>query len=228
MSEEKKKAVYMKGSVATGQGILAYSHIDTPDTSNYGHGCWNCTILHPKKDNIFKTVNKTLREECIKVAKEAFPEVTDLTKIEWPWKDGDKYPKREQHAGMSFMFAKQFPMRRDGVTPNDPIIVLGPDGKSQISAKAIYWGCMGRMRVTPYSYTIPKVFNIEKADGTYETKTVLVKGISLLLKAVQFCGDGQKFKGGHEDLDFDAADGYASAGVSAEVAPKQDSNSLDF
>lgn len=214
MSEVKKKAVYSKTPVATGIGILTYVHVDQPDNSTYGKGLFNATILHPLKDDAYKTLNKALREECIRVAKEAFPEeivngTLDMKKIEWPWRNGDKYPKREQHAGNSFMFAKQYPKRKDG-TPNDPIAVLGPDGRSLLSPKAIYWGCQGRLKVTPYSYSLSKKITKVLADGREVEEDKTVKGIALLLVGIQFCGDGQKFKGGTREVTFDAVEGYSA------------------
>jgi hypothetical protein len=215
MSEVKKKAIYSKTPVATGLGVLTYTHIDTPDNSTYGKGLFNATILHPLKDDAYKTLNKALREECIRIAKEAFPEevvngAIDAKKIEWPWRNGDKYPKREQHAGNSFMFAKQYPKRKDG-TPNDPIAVLGPDGRSIISPKAIYWGCLGKLKVTPYSYSLEKKVTKVLPDGSEVEENRVIKGVALLLIGVQFVGDGQKFKGGNREVTFDAVEGYSAA-----------------
>ena len=209
----KTKAEYGK-KVATGIGRGIYINVATVDKGQNGNNQYKCTILIGKED---KSALTTVREECIRVAKTAFPGV-DLKTIEWPWKDGDAKPKRPGHINHIYLLAKAYATKKDG-TPLNPPRTLSQDGKSAIDPKVLYNGCLVRLSVTPKSYTMPDNVTYVQPDGTRKEVTELKRGISLMLNGVQFCGDAERFAVGGDDDMFDAVESTSCASVTEEELP---------
>jgi hypothetical protein len=127
---------------------------------------YSMSIVLPKDDPDTKPFMTQLKKNCNATAKEKFGD--KVTKIKYPWKDGDE-EERDEWAGCWVIAAKS--KSRPGV--------VGPDLKPVMDPELLYSGAYYRASVSEWGWSHP-------TGG---------KGISLNLDNVMWVKDGESFSG---------------------------------
>ena len=192
MAKEKNPAFGER--IITGEGRCSFPHLAEPDNSKFGQGKYHVDLIFEDDSQSSK-----LKADCIAHAK-AFYKVEDVSEIKFPWKDGNKNAKYTGYEGNEFITAK---------CKQQPNVV--DRNKKVFDPKKVYGGCNIRLSVTPLAYEMEdEVFVVE--NGQKRKETLKIQGISLVLNAVQFVGDNERFGGGGDGFD----DSYCDADTEAD------------
>jgi hypothetical protein len=193
-----------KNRIVTPIGRLAFGHISAPDTiGQYATGKYGATILIPKSADI-----SALRDAVLELAKVAHgiagsPEDA-LRRVTHPFRDGDLKVGQDGFAGCLYLRAKS----------KSPPVCKGPD-RLDCSPERFYNGCRIRLSLDAMSYV-----STERVRNTRgEVETVKMPGVTFLLGAAQFVGDGERLRGGgggSTGAEFGAVEDAGAAGDSAD------------
>ena len=153
---------------------LAFPHLETPNMKGkFPSKKFEATFLFSKED----VKLDELKSICIAAAKEKWGEDVDLTKLRFPFRDGDEKKELAGFSGTVFIRAKssQKPSCYDKAT-NDAL------------PSDFYAGCYVRGSLTAMTY-----------DGD-------TSGVTFLLNGVQFMEDGDRFGRADIRSDFASVD----------------------
>lgn len=190
----KEKNPVFGDKVITGEGRCSFPKLAEPDNSKFGQGKYSVDMIFESEDEM-----ASLKKACIAHAK-MFYKTDDVSDIKFPWRDGNENSKYAGYEGNQFIRAR---------SKNEPAIVDG--NRRALDPKKIYGGCTIRLNLTPMAYELEdEVIVIE--NGERKNIKEKIKGITVLLNAVQFVGDNERFGGGGDGFDDKYAD--ESEGVS--------------
>lgn len=178
MAKDKKpNPNFSTGRIISGEGVASFPHLKEPDTSKFGGNKY-------KLDVIFKDgQEKSLVEACNKHAMARFGKTDG---IRMPFKVGAESAnaKYEGYAEGIYVTAK---------SGQQPTVV--DHNKKPIEGDTIYGGAIVRINVTTHTYEREEKVKVVENGVTREEKMV-EQGVTLLLNAVQFVKDGNRFGGG--------------------------------
>ena len=182
MAKEKNPAFGPK--IITGEGRCSFPKVAEPDNSKFGQGKYSIDIIFEDESAM-----KSLKDGCIAHAKD-FYNTDDISEIKMPWKDGDQMgAKYAGYEGNQWVRAK---------SKNEPTVV--DPNRKQLDPKKIYGGCDIRLNLTPLAYELEdEVIIVE--NGQKRKEKEIIKGVTVLLNAVQFVRDNERFGGGGDGFD---------------------------
>ncbi len=176
MAMQKNKAFGDK--IITGECRASFPKLAKPDDSKFGQNKYSI-------DGIFesKAEMKTLMQQCKDHAMAFYGTVEG---IKFPWKDGGSQSKYAGYEGNQFIRVR---------SKQKPTIV--DKNRKPFDASEVYGGCVVRINCTPLAYEMDEEI-IEVVDGVRKKVIEKIKGVTVLLNAVQFIRDGESFGGGNE------------------------------
>jgi len=183
----------------TGLCRAQFAKLATPDNGQYGQGKYTIDGIFEDQAMLQSTI-----EACHKHAKTIYGTIDG---IKFPWKDGNAYTQYTGYAGNSYIRVRCSKM--PGVVDKN---------NKPISGEEVYNGAYVRIKCTPYSYE--KDEEVLVIEGKTQRKQKLkVKGITLILSAVQFVKDGERFHGGGGGFDNTYSDADSNSLTQEEEMP---------
>jgi len=176
MAKQKNAAFGPK--IITGECRASFPKLAKPDDSKFGQNKYSIDGIFESKDAM-----KSLMDGC-KAHAQAFYGTTEG--IKYPWKDGAAQAKYSGYEGNQFISSR---------SKQKPTIV--DKNRKPFDATEIYGGCVVRINCTPLAYEMDDEI-IEVVDGVRKKVVEKIKGVTVLLNAVQFIRDGESFGGGNE------------------------------
>ena len=191
----------------TPEGTLFFYDVDSPNTkekhpnNQYPSDKFEATLGFPKEEDL-----EALKEACVKVGKEAFPDL-EASDLDFPFADGDEKSLDSMHGNIVIKAkCKKKPKCVDG-------------NKRDLTESDIDAGMSARMAITPMSY-----------------KSGRNKGVTFILKALQvntqkpytsLSGDSDPTGGFGDDWASHDAETKAMRGE-ATSTKKEDSDDFDL
>jgi len=165
--------------IITGECRASFPKLAKPDESKFGQGKFSL-------DGIFESEeqSQSMMDACKAHAKSYYGTEEG---IKYPWRDGNELSKYTGYEGNQFIRCK---------SKQKPTIV--DHNRKPIDPNEVYGGAVVRVNCTPLAYELEEeVVVIE--NGKRTKKKEQIKGVTLLLNAVQLVRDGESFGGAGGD-----------------------------
>ena len=184
----KFKAEYAN-NLKTSKVRMAFAHIFSPDTGQYGQNKYKATGLVPQEN---RDLLKPVKAALLECARKSWPGIK-WGDLEQPFKDGDNKPDWDGFPGSEYFTLK---------SKKKPMVSLvsGRDKSGKLQFERcdeadIKSGDYVRFGFSGFTYEREKEITKE-VDGKEVTAKRMIKGISLILETVLKVADGEGFGGG--------------------------------